>query len=73
VDILLILFTYDDAFDLISLEGVFIFFAGPSLVDNFGRTSLCWASLGHEAHNVDTMACTPDDDENLLRLERHDG
>jgi hypothetical protein len=30
MDISLILFTHDDAFDFISLEGVFIIFAGPS-------------------------------------------
>jgi hypothetical protein len=33
-------------FDLRSLEGVFIVFAGPCLVNSFGRTSLAWASLG---------------------------
>jgi hypothetical protein len=60
-------------FDLRSLEGIFIVFAGPCLVDNFGRTSLAWASLGHEAHRMDTMAHTPDDDDNLWRLERHLG
>jgi hypothetical protein len=46
-------------FDLRSLEGVFIVFAGPCLVDSFGGTSLAWASLGHEAHRLDTMAHTP--------------
>jgi hypothetical protein len=60
-------------FDLRSLEGVFIVFAGPCLVDSFGGTSLAWASLGHEAHRMDTMARTPDDDESLWRLERHLG
>jgi len=38
------------------LEGVFIFFAGPCLVDRFGRTSLAWASIGLEAHNLETRA-----------------
>jgi hypothetical protein len=52
-------------FDLISLEGVFIVFVGPWLVDNFGGTCLAWASLGHEAHRLDTMARTPDDDGSL--------
>jgi hypothetical protein len=31
-------------------------------VDSFGRTSLAWASLGLEAHRLDTMTHTPDDD-----------
>jgi hypothetical protein len=60
-------------FDLRSLEGVFIVFAGPCLVDSFGGTSLAWASLGHEAHRMDTMTRTPDDDDSLWRLERHFG
>jgi hypothetical protein len=58
-------------FDLRPLDGAFIVFAGPFLVDSFGRTSLAWASLGHEAHRLDTMAHTLDDDGNLWRFERH--
>jgi hypothetical protein len=61
--LLLILFTHHDAFDLRSLEGVFIVFVGPCLVDRFGRTSLAWASLGLESHMLDTRAHTPDDDD----------
>jgi hypothetical protein len=61
--LLLIWFTHHDAFELRSLEGVFIVFAGPCLVDIFGRTSLAWASLGLEAHRLDTRAHTPDDDD----------
>ena len=63
--LLLIWFTHHDAFELRSLEGVFIVFAGPCLVDIFGRTSLAWASLGLEAHRLDTMDRTPDDDDIL--------
>jgi hypothetical protein len=73
VTLLFILFTYHDAFELRSLEGVFIIFAGPCLVDNFRRTSLAWDSLGHEFHKVDTMAYTPDDNDNRWRLERNHG
>ena len=73
MNILIILFTHHDAFDLRSLEGVFIVFVGPCLVDRFGRTSLAWASLGLEAHRLDTMAHTMDDDVILWRLERHLG
>jgi hypothetical protein len=40
-------------------------------MDNFGGTSLAWASLGHESHRLDTMAHTLDDDDILWRLERH--
>jgi hypothetical protein len=61
--LLLIWFTHHDAFELRSLEGVFIVFAGPCLVDIFGRTSLAWASLGLEAHRLDTRAHTLDDDD----------
>jgi hypothetical protein len=68
VTLLLILFTYHDAFYLRSLEGVFIVFAGPCRVDNFGRTILAWASLGHEAQRIYTMEGTLDDDENLWSL-----
>jgi hypothetical protein len=50
VDILLTSFNHHDEFDLRSLEGVFIVFAGPCFVEKFGRTSLAWAYLGHEAH-----------------------
>jgi hypothetical protein len=71
--LLLIGFTYHDIFDLRSLLGIFIIFAGPLLVDNFGGRSLDWASLGHEAHGLDTMARTMGDDDNLWRLERHHG
>jgi hypothetical protein len=60
-------------FGLISLEGVFIVFAGPCLVNSFGGTNLAWASLGHEVHRMDTMAHTPDDDDSLWRLEIHFG
>jgi hypothetical protein len=55
------------------VEGVFILFVGPCLVDNFGGASLAWASLGHESHRLDTMARTSDDDGILWRLERHLG
>jgi hypothetical protein len=41
--LLLIWFTHHDAFELRSLEGIVIVFAGPCLVDIFGRTSLAWA------------------------------
>jgi len=58
----LILVTHHDAFELKSLEGIFIVFVGPWLVDIFGRTSLAWDSLGLEAHGLDTRAHTPDDD-----------
>jgi hypothetical protein len=54
--------------DLRSLEGIFIVFAGPYLVDSFGGTSLAWATLGYEAHRLNTMAWTPDDDGSLWRL-----
>jgi hypothetical protein len=67
VILLLILFNYYDAFYLRSLEGVFIVFAGPCRVDNFG-TILAWASLGHESQMIYTMEGTLDDDENLWRL-----
>jgi hypothetical protein len=73
VTLLLIRMTYHDTFYLISLEGVFIVFAGPCLVDSFGGTSLAWDSLGYESYRMDTMACTLDDDDNLLRLGRHIG
>jgi hypothetical protein len=56
MDILLILFTHHDAFDLISLEGVSICLCKTQLVDNFGGTNLAWASMGLEAHRLDTMA-----------------
>jgi hypothetical protein len=59
-------------FDLRPLEGAFIVFAGPCLVDSFGRTSLAWASLGHEAHRLDTMAHTLEMMMvSLWRFERH--
>jgi hypothetical protein len=32
---------------------VLICFAGPHLVDNFGGTSLAWASMGLESHRLD--------------------
>jgi hypothetical protein len=51
--LLLILFTHHDAFDLRSLEGVSICLCRTQLVDNFGRTSLAWASMGLEAHMLD--------------------
>jgi hypothetical protein len=60
VDILLTSFTHHDAFDLRSLEGVFIVFAGPCLMEKFGRTRLSWAYLGRKAHWLDTMAYTLD-------------
>jgi hypothetical protein len=60
-------------FDLRSLECVFIIFIGPFPVDSFGGTILDWASSGHEAHRVDTMSRTLDDDDNLWRLEIHHG
>jgi hypothetical protein len=41
-------------FELIPLEGALIVFAGPCLVDNYGRTRLAWDSLGH-----DPTSCTP--------------
>jgi hypothetical protein len=61
--LLLIWFSHHDAFQLRSLEGKFIIFAGPWLVDIFGRTRLAWACLGLEAHRLDTRAHTPDDDD----------
>jgi len=33
----------------------------------FGRTSLAWASSGIEAHRLDTMSHTLDDDASLWR------
>jgi hypothetical protein len=42
-------------------------------VDRFGRTSLAWAFFGLEAHMMDTMAHTRDDDDRLWILERHLG
>jgi hypothetical protein len=60
--ILLIWFTHHDAFELTFLEGIFIVFIGPWLVDIFGRTSLAWASLGLESHRLGTRTHTPDDD-----------
>jgi hypothetical protein len=71
VTLLFILFTYNNMFDLISLEGLFIVFAGPCLVDSFGGTSLAWDSLRHEAHRLDTMACILDGDGIHCRIERH--
>ena len=59
----MILVTHHDAFELKSLEGIFIVFVGPWLVDIFGRTSLAWASLGLESHRLDTRAHTPDDND----------
>ena len=64
--LLLIWFTHHDAFELRSLEGVCIVFAGPCLVDIFGRTRLALASFGLEAHMLDTMAHKLDDDEITL-------
>jgi hypothetical protein len=60
--LLLIWLTHHDSFELRSLEGVFIVFAVPCLVDIFGRTSLAWDSLGFESHRLDTRANTLDDD-----------
>jgi hypothetical protein len=48
-----VVFTCHDIFDLISLDGMPICFAGPCLVDNFRGTSLAWASMGLEAHRLD--------------------
>jgi hypothetical protein len=73
MDILLALFNYHNSFDLRSLEGVFIVFEGPCLVDRFGRTSLVCDSLGLEAHRLDTMAHTPKNDGILWSPERHLG
>jgi hypothetical protein len=39
-------------------------------VDIFGRKILAWDSLGLEAHKLDTMARTLDDDDSLWRPER---
>jgi hypothetical protein len=50
------------------LEGVFIVFVGPFLVDSFGGTSLAWDSLGPKAHRMDTMAYTMDDDDSLWSI-----
>jgi hypothetical protein len=55
------------------LEGAFIVFAGPFLVDSFGGTSLAWASLGHEAHRLDTIARTLDDDDFWTHLPHLEG
>ena len=63
--LLLIWFTHHDAFELRSLEGVFIVFVGPCLVDIFGRTSLAWASLGIESHMLDTISHTPNNDSRI--------
>jgi hypothetical protein len=60
--LLLIWFIHHDEFEFRSLEGIFIVFTGPCLVDIFGRTRLAWASLGLEAQRLDTRAHTPDDD-----------
>jgi hypothetical protein len=49
-----VVFTFHDIFDLRSLEVVPICFAGPCLADNFGGTSLAWASMGLESHKLDT-------------------
>jgi hypothetical protein len=57
--------------DLRYLDGVFIVFTRPSLVDIFGRTRLAWDFLGHESHRVDTMAHTLDGDEILWRSKHH--
>ena len=65
--LLLIWFTHHDVFELRSLEGTFIVFAGPCLVDMFGRTGLVWDSLGLEAHRLDTRDHTPDD--NYMPME----
>jgi hypothetical protein len=46
-----------------SLEGVFIVFAGPCLVDSFGGTSLAWDSMGIEAHRLDTSSHMLDDED----------
>ena len=48
-DLLLIWFTHHNAFELRSLEGVFIVFEGPYLVDGFGGKILAWDSLGHDS------------------------
>jgi hypothetical protein len=32
-------------------------------VDNFGGTSLTWASMGLESHRLDTRAHMPDDED----------
>jgi hypothetical protein len=45
------------------LEGIFIVFAGPCLVDRFERTSLAWASIGLEAHKFDIRAHMPNDED----------
>jgi hypothetical protein len=50
-----VVYTCHDIFDLRSLEGVPFCFAGPCLVANFGRTSLAWASMGQEAHMLDSI------------------
>jgi hypothetical protein len=42
-------------------------------VDRFGRKILAWASLELEAHRMDTMSHTSDDDGSLWRLDRHLG
>ena len=73
MDLLFTGFTFHDGFELISLEGVFIVFPGPCLVDGFGGTSLAWASLGHESHRLDTMAHTLDDVIAFGSLRRHLG
>jgi hypothetical protein len=40
------------------------------LVERFGIMSLEWAYVGLEAHMLDTMAHTLDDDDKIWRLER---
>jgi hypothetical protein len=37
-------------------------------VDSFGGTSLAWASMGLEAHRLDTRAHMSDDEDMLLNL-----
>jgi hypothetical protein len=71
--LLFFLFTYHDAFQLRSLEVVFIVFVGPFLVDSFGGTVLSSDSLGYESCMLDNMVHTPKDDDRLWRLKRHLG
>jgi hypothetical protein len=50
-----VVYTCHDIFDLISLEGIPFFVAGPCLVANFWRTNLTWASMGQESHRLDVV------------------
>jgi hypothetical protein len=58
-------------FDLRSLEGALVCLCRTLTGGRFVGTSPAWPSLGQEAHRLDTIARTPDDDDSLWRLERY--